>query len=377
MDKYKIMVEGRNAESIDYLASAVGVSYDTALHDLQQMVSDGQLGADAYINYVDRTLVLVPFEKTAESAANSTKSKTAKSNAKKETGQAYEGTRRMLLIAGIVLLGAGIWRLKDPVDWLIWLGVDTYTLAEMIPGVLMTATGVLSFVFRGMLKKRATRYKVYESACVGRDYISLSELAAKTGTSVRKVRRDLDAMIDKGLFGESAYIDVGDSMLILKPGASPQVEDEPEPPEDGEDRYRSIIKEIRDLNDAIPDPDITRKIDVMEDLTSKIFKAVEDNPEKLPQIKSFMSYYLPTTLKLLRSYADFERSGADGDNVKSAKAEIERILDTLVDGFKKQLDKLYETEAMDISSDIDVLENMLRKDGLAGDGSSFGTTARG
>ena len=109
----------------------------------------------------------------------------------------------------------------------------------------------------------------------------------------------------------------------------------------------------------------------MEDLTSRIFQAVQEKPEKEPQIKSFMSYYLPTTLKLLRSYADFEKSGASGDNISSAKAEIERILDTLVDGFRKQLDKLYESEAMDISSDIDVLETMLRRDGLTGDGSAF------
>ena len=114
-----------------------------------------------------------------------------------------------------------------------------------------------------------------------------------------------------------------------------------------------------------------REVYGVENATARIFNAVREKPEKEPQIKSFMSYYLPTTLKLLRSYADFEQSGADGENIRAAKAEIERILDTLVDGFKKQLDKLYESDAMDISSDIDVLESMLRRDGLAGDGSAF------
>ena len=131
------------------------------------------------------------------------------------------------------------------------------------------------------------------------------------------------------------------------------------------------------MNDEIPDEVISAKIDEMEDYTARIFKAVQEKPEKLPQIKSFMSYYLPTALKLLHSYADFDQAGAGGENVAGAKADIERILDMLVDGFKKQLDKLYETEAMDISSDIDVLENMLRRDGLKDDESGFGQVAQG
>ena len=88
-----------------------------------------------------------------------------------------------------------------------------------------------------------------------------------------------------------------------------------------------------------------------------------------------MSYYLPTTLKLLHSYAEFDKAGASGSNISSAKADIEGILSTLVEGFKKQLDKLYEADAIDISSDIDVLENMLRRDGLSQDDSGFGGVA--
>ncbi|MGX8699536.1 MAG: 5-bromo-4-chloroindolyl phosphate hydrolysis family protein, partial [bacterium] len=164
----------------------------------------------------------------------------------------------------------------------------------------------------------------------------------------------------------------GADLLILKPGSVPEKEAEPEVPEDDEDRYKSILREIRQVNDEIPDPVLSAKIDEMETLTGSIFKAVQEKPEKLPQIKSFMSYYLPTALKLLHSYAEFDSAGAQGQNVDAAKADIERILDMLVEGFRKQLDKLYEADAMDISTDIDVLESMLKKDGLSPDGSGFG-----
>ena len=91
----------------------------------------------------------------------------------------------------------------------------------------------------------------------------------------------------------------------------------------------------------------------------------DEKPEKKSEIKSFMSYYLPTTLKLLRSYSTFERQGVGGENIDSAKKDIERILDTLVVGFTQQLDQLFKTDVLDISSDIEVLEQMMKKDGLS------------
>ncbi len=387
MDKYLIMTDGRNVESIEYLASALGVSFDTALRDLQKMVAEGRFGPDAYINYVDRTVVIRPTARRPEpqvknrpsggAQGSNMVSRAAESDAKKKAdipkGTAAASTaaktdgklRTWLLIAGIALIGVGILRLSLSGD----------SLWGLVSGVLTAMGGVGVFGYRGYLKKRENRFKLYKAACVGRDFVPIEELAKKAGVSQKKCRSDLEAMLDKGLLTKSAYIDQGDGVLVLKPGAAPKAEAEPAPPADDEDRYKSILRKIRKLNDDIPDEGVSRRIDEMEDLTSRIFKAVQEKPEKEPQIKSFMSYYLPTTLKLLSSYAEFERSGADGDNIRSTKAEIERILDTLVDGFKKQLDKLYESEAMDISSDIDVLENMLRRDGLTGDGSAFQTQA--
>ncbi len=410
MEKYRIVVEGRSVESISYLASAVGVSFDTAMRDLQRMVAEGRLGPRAYINYVDKTVVLDPAASGAADAARAASgpayarpqnqnqnrpaggaegsnmvSRARASDGKKKAAvqeknkggevrkrfEGADGLRMLLLILGIILAGLG---------GLTTLGVLTElsyrsfwrVVKDLIPSVAMAAGGAGCLWYRTFLKKRENRFKFYAAAVTGRDYIKIPELASKAGISERKCVKDLDAMLEKGLLPPSAYIDHGDGTLVLRAGAAPQKE-EPvtEPEEDNEDRYKAILRQIRKLNDDIPDEGVSRRIDEIEDLTSRIFQAVQEKPEKEPQIKSFMSYYLPTTLKLLRSYADFERSGASGENISSAKAEIERILDTLVDGFRKQLDKLYESEAMDISSDIDVLETMLRRDGLTGDGSDF------
>ena len=110
--------------------------------------------------------------------------------------------------------------------------------------------------------------------------------------------------------------------------------------------------------------EISEKIDRIEDLTRRIFTLVEQKPAMRPQINKFMNYYLPTTLKLLDSYALLEAQGIEGDNITASKQEIERTMDLLVAGFEKQLDLLFRSQAMDISSDVAVLEGMMAQDGL-------------
>ena len=119
---------------------------------------------------------------------------------------------------------------------------------------------------------------------------------------------------------------------------------------------------MRALNDRIQDETISGQIDRLEEVSGKIFDYVKAHPEKLPQIRKFMSYYLPTTLKLLENYASFEEAGVSGENLSQAKAKIEKTMDSIVAGFEHQLDELYRTDAMDIDSDIRVMETMLRRD---------------
>ena len=103
----------------------------------------------------------------------------------------------------------------------------------------------------------------------------------------------------------------------------------------------------------------------------KIYGYVKQNPSKEGQLRSFLNYYLPTTLKILKAYARMEDQGVEGENIRTAKARIEGMMDKVVDGFEKQLDRLFEVDTMDITADVEVLERMLEKDGLSG-GMDFG-----
>ena len=98
------------------------------------------------------------------------------------------------------------------------------------------------------------------------------------------------------------------------------------------------------------------------------------DPAKLPQIRKFMDYYLPTTLKLLNAYDRMDSTGGSGENIDGTKSRVEGIMTTIVAAFEKQLDSLFGSDAMDISTDISVLETMLAREGLAGEKMEAETT---
>ena len=124
------------------------------------------------------------------------------------------------------------------------------------------------------------------------------------------------------------------------------------------------LSEMRRLNDAIQDQTLSQQIDRLEHTTQKIMDAVVKSPDKLPQIRRFLNYYLPTTLKLLNAYDRMDATGVEGANIDGTKGRIEDIMSTICTAFDRQLDALYGQEAMDISTDIDVLEQMLAREGL-------------
>ena len=125
---------------------------------------------------------------------------------------------------------------------------------------------------------------------------------------------------------------------------------------------QDMLRQIRAENAAIPDEVLSGQMDELDRLCVQIFKTVSEKPQKASQIRKFMNYYLPTTLKLLENYASFEEAGVSGENLSQAKAKIEKTMDSIVAGFEHQLDELYRTDAMDIDSDIRVMETMLRRD---------------
>jgi len=269
----------------------------------------------------------------------------------------------------IVNAATGIWGAGDLARWPeLWLGAFYFS------------GGFISLFSRNIVSKRVGRYRTYYAYIYGRNIIPMSDIAQTAGVSVKTVRRDIQKMLNEGYFDSGAYIDHELGCLVLC-GETAEEYRKSSPLDDivGNseqiplNQYMAIIMELRELNLSISDITISRKIDRIEELTAKIFRIVEEHPEKKNQIRRFETYYLPTTMKLVRSYSTLEKQGVKGENIMTAKENIGRVLDTLAVGYEQQLDQLFRSDAMDIAADITVLENLMQQDGLSGEKSEFRT----
>lgn len=167
----------------------------------------------------------------------------------------------------------------------------------------------------------------------------------------------------------------------VQPEKKPESEKKPEPKVEpqkkvstGDPEVDKIIEEgykylheLRDVNIRIPDEVMTKRIDRMEVASADIFAYIAEHPEKAAEIRRFMNYYLPTTLKLLNSYDKLSRQRVKGENIQKTMFEIEGMMETIAGAFEKQLDSLFDDDALDIAADISVMESILKQEGLSGE----------
>ncbi len=283
----------------------------------------------------------------------------------------------------------------------------------IIPEVITKVIGaILGFRrFRNaQTRRRYQMFRRYANAIGNDGRVSIRELAARLGMPTQNVVSDLQEMIDQGMIGGSAYIDRSHMQLyinvedavdkaveyadspVINVFVSPEnraqtvaeaqakaapkaAKEEARPVQEAPKRERRAtgtenedfedkLRQIRQLNEAIDNDMVSEKIDRIGGLTASIFRVVREKPERAEEVRKFMNYYLPTTLKLLKSYSLMEKQSYQGENIVASRKKIEDVLDTLVHAFEQQQDRLFRVEALDVESDISVLETMMTSDGL-------------
>ena len=254
--------------------------------------------------------------------------------------------------------------------------------AALVGGAWLILSGANTL---GMVK----RFKTYRRALGEKTYVTLEKLARSAGKSVKFVRKELRKMIDQGYFLEGhldreqtqlitsneTYRYYEQSRLQLEQRQKQQPDQVPKQTEqkvDSQlqqvlDKGNAFIAEIRRCNDEIPGVEISEKISRMELIVQKIFDRAQKQPQIVPDLQKLMDYYLPMTVKLLNAYADMDAQPIQGENIQSAKREIEQSLDTLNQAYEKLFDSVFMETALDVSSDISVLHTMLAQEGLTED----------
>ena len=244
-------------------------------------------------------------------------------------------------------------------------------------------------------RRRLKRAEKYLELCGTKMYGVINEMARYTGKSVRYVRRDLRKMLKAGMFPDGhlddketcfmlnnviyrQYLETEKAYLEQKK-ISEQEKEQNTAGTDTQDtdqnrreqELHSIVAEgmeyirhLRDLNDRIEGEAISEKLYRLENLLKEIFDRVQEHPEQMHRMHKLMDYYLPTMLKLVEQYAEFDEISSPGDDILDAKKEIEKTLDMINQAFVTLLNNLFRDAAFDASADAQVLQTMLAKEGL-------------
>ena len=270
----------------------------------------------------------------------------------------------------------------------------------LLSGLLPKTIGLtLAFVFfitliqQGVKKReRLSRANRYVNLAGGKMYIDIKELVQHTGKKAKYLIKDIKKMLKLGIFKEG-HLDekqtclmfndvVYHQYLTLKKENNHNISDATyreveEVTEQLEEKItpnseleimiaegNDYIKKLRELNDIIEGEAISDKLFQLEAIIKEIFERVEKQPEQMTQMYKFMNYYLPTTLKLVQAYADFDKVSVPGPEILSAKAEIEQTLDTINRSFAELLNNLFQDAIFDVTTDAQVLQTMLAQEGL-------------
>ncbi|NLC72697.1 MAG: hypothetical protein GX684_02855 [Ruminococcaceae bacterium] len=129
---------------------------------------------------------------------------------------------------------------------------------------------------------------------------------------------------------------------------------------------RQYLTTLASMYSKIDSPKIKGQINELMRVSDKITQSAQADPSDIPQVKKFLSYYLPTTIKLLKAHMQMSSQGYEGDNLNKSISSIEEMLDTAIDAYKKQLDSLFANQALDIHADISVMNKMMTREGLIG-----------
>ena len=279
-----------------------------------------------------------------------------------------KNTSWLMTIAGALIMAVAVfWGIPAAIQSGTIYAISTAIGALLGGGCILTS---------GILMRRAMqRYTAYLAIIGPNEAMEIETIAKKVGVKRKQAELDLQKMIEKGYFGDTAYINKELGYIFMSSRADEELArareaamqktreaSKKEAVKQNAEAYDQILAKIRDVNDRIPDEAMTEKINQIESITREIFRAVEQEPEKRGKIDRFMSYFLPTTLKLLESYANLERTNIAGKNISQSKKSIEIAMDTVVDGFKHQLDELYKSDAVSIETEVDVLTKMINRE---------------
>lgn len=279
----------------------------------------------------------------------------------------------------------------------IALLVFMITYLAIVPSPLVLGSGIFSAIGVGIsaiclknsLGSRSfgARINTYYDLLEKEEMLTIEELAFRTGSTAATVRKDIKKGIAKDLMPGIRVDNTGEKLLYGEKAYEKFLQEETErektlreererlerlnnPQTADLEKFkidnRETLLKIRTAQNEIKSPEMQRKIILLEETAEDIFTYVEKHPEKMPDIRKLVSYYLPTLLKLLDEYKKYEQVDIKNSEVEKAKQDISKTLDTANVAFITLLESLYKEDTLDVKTDIKVFNSMLKQEGLTG-----------
>lgn len=292
------------------------------------------------------------------------------------------------IAGGIILLGFGFLLVVSAIGAAGELGM-------IITGVVSAAIGLMLTVLGGNKQKWLKKASKIRSMCLERCYCTVDEIAAATGVTKKKAIKDIKKILEKGFFPEG-FVDEEYTTFMATRGVyeqymqtkkNQQMQAAERLKEQGVEESarvglspeqqteldammtdgRSSIRKLHELNEQIPGQSITEKLYMTEGLLNDIFNRVKEEPAQMKNCRRLMDYHLPTVIKLVEAYAEYDKISNPGQEIVKAKEEIEKTLDLINQAFGELLNRLFQDSVWDVTSDAQVLKSMLAQEGLAKD----------
>ena len=216
--------------------------------------------------------------------------------------------------------------------------------------------------------------------------IPIRDLASSVQKSEEDTIKELMYMMNKGYFKQARIVE-NDSLFLLdiptfklyknQKNQMPNLSHEENKKiaqdtstKTNKDKAEEIIKisskEITSINlsiSRIKNRNFLEKVIEIKKTIENITNIIKRYPEKAYVLDKFIEYYLPTTVKLIDAYTEYEIMESNDSKIKNSLAEIESSIEIINEAFEKIQLELMEDRTMDIKTDIDTMKILLNQEG--------------
>lgn len=216
--------------------------------------------------------------------------------------------------------------------------------------------------------------------------IQIRDLASSVQKSEEDTIKELMYMMNKGYFKQARIVE-NDSLFLLDIPTFKLYKNQKNQMQNlsheenkkiaqdtstktNKDKAEEIIKisskEITSINldiSRIKNRNFLEKVIEIKKTIENITNIIKRYPEKAYVLDKFIEYYLPTTVKLIDAYTEYEIMESNDSKIKNSLAEIESSIEIINEAFEKIQLELLEDRTMDIKTDIDTMKILLNQEG--------------